>query len=372
MSASIAFAIRNRRDFVDYFESALLHAHASLLAERLQAYESNLPKSYLVEFHPIGGVAPSADILEKRLREVGESAGVVADRIGDDLFQLSHQRDTWIIDAANPRFTIFHTLAKSTAADRFVFSQFVPKSPTFDRAWLSPDFLETFADDVTVEGWGARFSPLVDPAKLDDPAFSTQKVRVDLDARDSWARYKRFKNSGDFQHLPLDVIRVRSRSEDALGRARITSRGKLTARGNSFVHYQRIATDVRDAYAAQIGGLEDRYRLEFPEHQKRVSMQGQPFWIEFKKPLKELGALMARMFSGAEPFRLLGFPDSVRSNEYRVHAVDLHVASRMYVEATPRWFRIFLPEYGCGNSLVRIVRALQYRVTDKLSLPAAL
>ena len=288
MSQPTALGIRNRRDFVDHFEAALLHAHASLLAERLQDFESNLPKSYIVEFHPIGGVAPSADMLEKRLAEVGESTGVMADRIGDDLFQVGHERDSWIIDAANPRFTIFHTLAKSTTADRFVFSQFVPKSPTFDLAWLSPDFLENFADDVTVEGWGARFSPLVDPAKIDDPAFSTQKVRVELDARDSWSRYKRFKNSGDFHHLPLDVIRVRSRSQDALGRARITSRGKLTARGNSFVHYQRIATDVRDAYAAQIEGLEGRYRLGFPKHENRVRMQGQPFWIEFKKPLTDL------------------------------------------------------------------------------------
>lgn len=362
--------VSSRKEFVDLFESSLLRAHELLLEERALQFEFNLPKTYLVEFHPVGGISPSTDLLEKRLAHLSERLHFRAIRIADDLFQVSAPKLSLVVDAANPRFTLFHTLTDSVTADAFVFRHFVSKTPAFDQVWFSPEFLERYAAGVTVEGWGARFTPFVERREVEDVTYSPKRVRVEIDEPGAWDRFVHFRTSSDFAHLPLDVVRVRSGGDGRVGRARVSSGGKLTARGNSFLHYQQLAIGLRDEYARDIASLETRYRVLFPpERTDRVAMRGEPYWIEFPKSLEDFEPLLGRMFSGTIPFRLVGFLEQPRPRFFRIHAVDLHIATRLYVEATPRWLRVFLPEHGCGNSLVRIVRSLQYNVTDKLGLP---
>ena len=242
----------------------------------------------------------------------------------------------------------------------------------FDRVWLTTQFLEKYAERVSVDGWAATYDPLVEPRRFQDVSFVPDRVHVELDTPGAWERYLRFKKTQEFPQLPLDVLRVKSAAGDDVGRARISATGKLTARGNSFAHYQQLAFELRDAYKANLGQLESRFQLRFStQHRERLILRGEPFWIEFPRPLENIRAFVGQLFSGTEPFRLLGFPEPAGDDFWRIHAVDLHIASRLYIEAAPSWLRIFLGESGCGNSLLRLVRSLQSTVSDQLKLAAA-
>ena len=63
----------------------------------------------------------------------------------------------------------------------------------------------------------------------------------------------------------------------------------------------------------------------------------------------------------------------MREDFVQIEAVDLHTASRLRLDVTPEFVRIYLGPRACGNTVVRILRNIQGHVdsTVKLQIPTA-
>jgi len=167
--------IKDRRDFAEAFGTAMAGAVQTLRSISKFGREQNLPKSYLVEFHPKrnGHLSHSwtTEALFETLSNDQNAFGSVVRRTKDDsLLYLSHDEDAnsaeFIIDSLNPRFLVFHTLSNAKATDRFIFNRLTQYHQEFDLFWLPVSLLESVEKRERVTGWEAAFEPLLDESKL--------------------------------------------------------------------------------------------------------------------------------------------------------------------------------------------------------------
>jgi hypothetical protein len=170
--------IKDRRDFADAFGTAMAGAVQTYRSISKFGREQNLPKSYLVEFHPKrNGQVPnswSTEALFKTLSNDQSALESVVRRTKDDsLLYLSHDENLnsaeFIIDSLNPRFLVFHTLSNAKATDRFIFNRLTQYHQEFDLFWLPVDLLESVEKRERVTGWEAAFSALVGSIKVRAP-----------------------------------------------------------------------------------------------------------------------------------------------------------------------------------------------------------
>ena len=111
--------IRNRRDFHDSFQAAMSRAHETLRALWHFEKGQNLPKSYLVEFHPKDSSQHthkwSTGTVFSALERATKHYGGHLRRTDDDTLLLLGNNDVsgaeFIIDCLNPRFLVFHTIS---------------------------------------------------------------------------------------------------------------------------------------------------------------------------------------------------------------------------------------------------------------------
>ena len=95
-------------------------------------------------------------------------------------------------------------------------------------------------------------------------------------------------------------------------------------------------------------------------------MSGAPIVIKFSRPIEDIENFVDSMFSSREPLRFWGVP-RIEDGVAELEAVDLHVGELLRVDIGMNWLRVFLPQGGCGNSIVRLVSNLQHRFDAILS-----
>lgn len=404
--------VKTRRDFEEAFQTAMSGAH-----ERLRAFwhfekGQNLPKSYLVEFHPKHNGATnhdwSSEAVYEALRKAGDFYGAVVQRTEDEsLLYLRHHEQPhlaeFIIDCLDPRFLTFHTISNATSTDRFIVERLTQYQPEFDLFWFPVAMLINVETRERVTGWEAQFNPLLDavdlvePEELSEPEESEDReedifggVESNLPTRDlkrprlnihlEWPnaldKYKSLKNTpGLFPDVPLDSVQAERYEEDGSShvKARIKSHGKITGRGTDFTTYLHIVNGTLDSYSNLVRSLEAKYWLsvkpKFEDASLGFSIAGEPFCLEFSFDVS-VEQLIKLMFNCLPPFRMIGEPEQLSRDYYAVDAIDLHVNQRLAFEIAPRLMRIYLYEGTCGNSLVRIIRSLQHFVDSNLTHPS--
>ncbi len=191
-------------------------------------------------------------------------------------------------------------------------------------------------DSVTLRFWGPRAKETLDKLRHSDvlpDATSVYSVRVRL---------------GDDERYCL---------------AEVFHTGKLTTVGTSFALLEGVLAQLTEAHADLALSLEQA--------------QLRPRRIDVKVPwtLDDLGYGVARMFSGAEPFRLWGLPEQV-GDRYVVRAVDLDVGRAARFEVGPDGVSLELGARTPASVAIRYVSALQYHVNasigDDLTTPEPL
>lgn len=401
--------IKDRRDFEDAFQSAMSGAHQTLRTLWHFEKEQNLPKSYLIEFHPKEDDCSTHDwtteTVFSALQQVGRNCSAIVSRTEDEsLLFLSHQepenKADFIIDCLHPRFLIFHTLSNANSTDRFIFKRLTQYQPEFDLFWFPVSLLEGVKDREQVTGWEAIFSPLLDTGEVieDTSQVEGEDIEEDIDeeANELPARvlsqprllslvqpnaldtYQRLKDLPDlFPDVPLNDVFAERHDEQlsTYARARIKSVGKVTGRGSDFSAYLQIVNGTLDSYAEAIGYLESKYwikpQLSNQKGSTGFSIAGEPFCIKFSREIK-LDKLLRLMFYCEPPFRLMGEPERLKEDYFTVDAIDLHINQPLAFEITRRFMRVYLYEGTCGNTLVRIVRSLQHHIDSKLQHPSLL
>jgi hypothetical protein len=408
--------IKNRRDFNEAFEIAMSGAHQSLKSKWQFGKDQNLPKSYLVEFHPKSNGhtdhAWGTDELFKTLQITGQAYGANVLRTDDDsLLYLAHDEQPYyaefIVDCLNPRFLIFHTLSNARSTNRFIFNRLTQYQPEFDLFWLPVSLLERVEKREQVTGWEASFDPLLDIVDLagreetiaEDDELATQaddeaidssetieselpsgilkhtRLHMKIQRPNALSAYRQLKYQSEiFPDVPLSsILAERYDSElDTHARALIKSNGKITGRGTDFSAYMQIVNGTLDNYAHVINTLESKYWLGLTpvrsEESIGLRLDGEPFCITFESEI-DVESVIAAMFNCERPFRLMGEPEKLADNYYAVDAIDLHVGQPLAIEIAPKMMRLYLYRGTCGNTIVRILRSLQHYIISNLIHP---
>lgn len=400
--------IKNRREFEEAFQAAMSGAHENLRALWHFEKEQNLPKSYLIEFHPKASECLNhewtTETVFSALRKSGQQFGAFVKKTDDEtLFYLAHtdpkHSAEFVVDCLDPRFLVFHTLSNATSSDRFVLERLTQYRPEFDLFWFPVSFLENVGTREFVTGWEAEYDPLIDAEDIaeqgnhlelpmeqyedvneldfEPPARTLRRPRIRFHLEDPQAldRYRKLMSAPDIlPDIPLNAILAERVDEQVstYARARIKSNGKVTGRGPDFPAYLQIVNRTLDNYAETVRQLEAKYWLrvdaQYDGDSFGVTLSGSPFCITFNRNI-DIKNLINLMFNCKRPFRLMGEPRQITDNYFSVNAIDLHVNQPVGFEIAPMLMRVYLYEGTCGNTLTRIIRSLQHYIDSKLKHP---
>ena len=372
-------------------------AYAELRAKWSFAKDQNLPKSYLVEFHPKSTGHThhdwASETVFKSLKRISKHYGAVIKETDDPtLFYLAQQEKDhsteFIIDCLDPRFLSFHTLSNAASTDRFVIDGLTQHQSEFDLFWFPVTFLEDVARRENVVGWEARFDSLTgysNDETLPENNGLTANGRLRRKSHsamrcervDALKVWEKLKDAPDIMpDVPLNSVTAERYDETGIDKAqaKIYYNGKITGKGTDYFAYLQIVNGLSENYANAVRALEKKYWICLTPYEKRghgFKIEGEPFCIKFDFKI-DVSNLISEMFSCAHPFRLMGEADKISHDYYAVDAMDLHINQPVSFEIAPELMRIYLYEGTCGNTLVRIVRALQHYVDSKLYHPAML
>lgn len=388
-------SISDRNDLFATFQAAMSNAEDNLHTLLHYEKEQNLPKSYLIEFHPkhheTCGNGSSSSLIAS-LEKLKKSCSLLQIKQTKDesLTYVLHQEEKshyaeFIIDSLDSRFLVFHTLSNASVTDKFIFDRLTPYCAEFDQFWFPSTLLQNIGKSEKVIGWEAAFDKLYIKEEEDEQQTSFEykkhkdidpKVNIKIQAQNALEKYDKLKTTNIIQHIPLSSITAQRYNETDLSRstARIKYNGKITGKGQSFSTYLNIINNTMDNYATIIKKLEREYwigmePLENGKDPVSLKIYGKPFCIKFSSEIDGLKNLIKRMFNCTYPFRLMGEAQEISENYFCVDAVDLHINQPLKFEISSKIMRIYLYEGTCGNSIVRILRTLQNYVDSTISHP---
>ena len=81
-----------------------------------------------------------------------------------------------------------------------------------------------------------------------------------------------------------------------------------------------------------------------------------------RQPIENLDTFCEVVFSGTQPFRLWGLPETTPAGDDGrwVSAVDLHTGSRLFFEVYPDVVLLYLYPGACGNTAARFFTNMQH------------
>jgi hypothetical protein len=372
--------LNSRRQMAQYLEEVMSHAYEQLEERQRLEASTSLVKTYLIEAHALGDADHAGILRTIRATVISEVLGTrLPLRIietEDQMFfnvQIGNRENGtfFYVDASNPRFWLVHTTAKSTIADPLI-QKLILNTDEFDSAWLPIQLLARIAGFGDLRGLGLDF----DRRAVPDVDFERPEAPVQFLKMQLWGN-----RSGDILRIlsgreafpnatTLSKVKVKyflDRLEDAFCIADIKYDGKITGRGTSYQSYIGLVTNLYRDYARRIYDFEQRFtiKLESPAANE-FRFAGEPLNLVFGQPLDNVTAFCEKVFSGSQPFRLLGTPIATGENSFRVAAFDLHVGNRVNFEIFPSLIRVYLPPGSCGNSLARIYTNLQHYYNSRV------
>lgn len=261
------------------------------------------------------------------------------------------------LDTGNPRFWIFHTMGGSGSVDWAI--ERLSSGLEFDRMWLPADLLESLTGLGRFRGLGLSFDRR--PFGVDEEADQQVAfLKMQLWGNRAAAILEVLRGQGAFPgQTTLSKVRLRYDLDDAHTEFTLDDikyDGKVTARGTSFASHVALLERVVRPYQETI----ERIEGELPVRRRDDRMTGEPIFLRFEPRIEDLEGFCHKLFSGGWPFGLWGAPVRLRTNQYRVVAVDLHVGRPLTFEIYPQFMRVYLSDESCGNSVLRLYTNLQH------------
>ena len=370
-----------RAEMAQFFEERMRRDYSTESLPDRSEVDTSLVKTFLLEAHlPESASLADAHKFAHRLFNpaiLGEQTEVSVLKTADPSLIGVHtatksERVDLFLDVANPRYWIAHSISGSASVDRVV-RKAVKSGPHLDRAWFPIQLLEHLA---TL----GRFRAL----SLD---FDRRAIKdVDFDRADAPVSYLKMQLAGNRAADVLHLLRERGAyaSETALSKVKLTYwenvehtdlfsvdevkfDGRISVRGLSFDSHVDFVTRAYEAYQRKISTFEQRFAIRSVETKGCVRIDGSPFLFRFTRTIRNLTAFCESLFASKEPFRLWGVPIPTGPNSFRIRGVDLHVGCAMNFEVTPEWIRVYLPQGGCGNTVLRLFTNLQHHYDSMVS-----
>lgn len=353
--------IRSRKDLSLLLERQMTAASARSGAPNIDDdIESRAAlKVYLLEAHGRLRAEPLA-----ALSDACAPMGITVEPTNDpELLALQMGELQLWLDVSGGRVCRLYTVGIAKDADR-AHELLVSATGSLECVWLPPRVLEQLARDA--EAKMVLFSLRHDRRALrrapDEQGIDSVTLRF-------WG--PRAKETLDkLRHsdvLPdatsVYSVRVRFGDDERYCLAEIFHTGKLTTVGTSFALLEGVLAQLTEAHADLALSLEHAQRTP-----RRID-------LKVRWTLDDLGYGVAKMFSGAEPFRLWGVPELV-GDRYLVRAVDLDVGRSARFEVGPGGVSLELAARTPASVAIRYASALQYHVNastgDDLTSPEPL
>jgi hypothetical protein len=353
--------IRSRRDLSLLMEKQMTAASSRSGAPPIdEDIESRTAlKVYLLEAHGRMRTEPLA-----ALTEVCAPLGITVEPTNDPelLSLVMGELQLWL-DTSAGRVCRLYTVGPAKDADR-VHELLVSTTGSLECVWLPPRVLEQLAraSEVRMVLFSLRHDRRPLRRAPDDQGIDSVTLRFwgprAKETLDKLRRSEVLPNA-----TSVYSVRLRLGDEERHCLAEVFHTGKLTTVGTSFAMLDGVLAKLTEAHADLALSLERAQRTP-----RRIEVAVQ--WT-----LDDLGYGVARMFSGAEPFRLWGIPEQV-GDSYRVRAVDLDLGRSARFEVSPRGVAMELGPNTPASVAIRFVSALQYHVNadlgDDLTTPEPL
>jgi hypothetical protein len=388
--------ISNRQGMADRLQSVMTKSYEDLKDELSLERNHSLLKTYLLEAH-MSSTSSQAEIFKLLRTAFQEPKGrrkktevSVSETEDESLFTVNgnYGRGQFVfyVDTSDKRFWIAHSISKSETSD-VAIDTVLNGNSQLDSTWMPMELLETILRSGTSRGLALDF----DRRYLDTPTAKRRKQNI-VTPEEEKPRQRELNPITSGKHLEyvkmqlwgegadrilqalktakltnsttISKVRLKNEDEDdedQFSLADVKFDGKVTGRGTSFAIYNGLLADVLERYSSAIRDAEKRFRIHWESEGGRAKSFGQPFFVNLGEDgISNLEHFCAKVFSGTEPFRLMGLPVRRNTNFYTVSAVDLHVNQRIDFEVSRKTLSVFLPNKACGNTLLRLYTNLQH------------
>lgn len=293
-------------------------------------------------------------------------------RMGEScLFSASYinangESGEFYIDTTNERFWKFHTISRSDISDDFLDKAIMVPGSKLDYPWLTSQFLERMSKNDEFRGFTVRYD---DQFVHGDDESPLDSISLRLWGTNAPKVMALLKNEDSLKHsIAISGVGLkRYTGDEEFAIDDLTYLGKFTARGTSIHSHNSITDEVLEKYAKIIDKIEG-VAIQLTPAASGHRLDGESFTIHLQKPIMSMSLFVTVLLSSKYPFRLWGISKELEHSFVKVNAVDLHTGSKLDIEISPNWLRIFLPKDSCGNAITRLCTNIQHHYDSEAVL----
>lgn len=377
--------IKNRKELHQFLERVVNKTYELEKEYQRLEEELNMVKSYIIESHkPISEL--KADDYEVNITKTEDSTLFVVKFKRADMRKVS----TLYVDTFDERFWTIHTVEKATIVDPFI-DKIAKTEFKKDYVWFPTQYMERFKEKGLLRSITIEYSELIGGDEEKSIGDLSMKLRSPasgevLELFRNLPRVKSLILQTDDQRLahilrvceglshssPLSGIGIKyTISEDEISKFildDIIYMGKFTARGgNSVDGHLYLLRTAKEEYATTIKYIEDEIAMGFVEVSP-LRMTGHPINIILSRSVEDLNAFSNEVISCKYPFRLWGIPRYESKDFIAITGVDLHTGSKLNMELSNDWIRLYLPKGSCGNTIARFYSIIQHNYDSNAKL----
>lgn len=327
-------------------------------------------KTYVVEAHAPDGTCLADGNAVEVLNSISKDVGLRVSKTDDkNLYEVLSQQAGFFFDLLDPRFWVVHTMSNVDVAED-VLTTLINKYPFLDFAWPSTDLMRA----IQTTGKSLGFTIDFDETRLSSPSVAEEELLRDPDA----VVKIRFGGTGAEalvrklnevvpNAMAFAMVKF-SRDDSSTGSyiiSELDHRGRLKAAGNSVNLHLQTVSEFLHGYKSFIIAIEEVAKIHAKETGQLI---GSPIILEFPAPLKDFQGFVKALVSCKEPLKIWGLVNPIREDFVQIDGVDLHSGSRLRMDVTTAYLRIYLGSNSCGNTVARLLRNLQAHISSVISL----
>jgi hypothetical protein len=358
----------SRKDFFEHVQRMMNFTQEKQeeqeLAEETRGKSTELKTYYLESNNGLPQTQETEEIKVTNIPTTLPSVNVIKlERKGNSAF--------YYLDSTDPRFLVLYTNGVATITDNLFRLLVNMQTNKFDRIWL-PTETQAEISRYTgnkFSGFGLHFDDLftshgnrdvpIGELSMSVSGASSEKVLMALgEARDAIV-----KNS-----LCYSKIRIERGNADDYVSDEIRYTGRIiTKQGESIDDHINIVEIVRKKYRSLIELVESN-SLGIKQVEGRTLIEGQAFELELKKEIPNLDRFSESLLDSDNPFKIWGMINNTSMDMRQIVGVDLHTGDSINLEVMPTLIRVYIPNGGCGNSVLRLYVNLQHNYDSEIRL----
>lgn len=273
------------------------------------------------------------------------------------------------MDSTDPRFLVLYTNGVATTTDKLFHFLINSETNKFDRIWL-PNTTQAEISHYSgnkLSGFGLSYDDLFTPRNNRDIPIG--ELGMNVSGASSERVFEALSNDPSVKNaLCYSKVRVERGNDKCYVSDEIRFNGRIiTKNGESIDDHLNIVDIVKKKYRSLIEGIE-RNSLGIKQVEGRTLVEGQAFELEVKRQIPNLDRFSEGLLDSDNPFKIWGIINNIAPDMRQIIGVDLHTGNPINLEVMPSLIRVYIPQGGCGNSLLRLYVNLQHSYDSEITL----